>query len=94
MELTENPDILAEIAAAKNAPFCVGFAAESENLLANAREKRQKKNIPLIVANDIAQGFGGENNRIFLIDSDNQSEFFGKKTDLAWEIIQNIAQKL
>lgn len=94
LELTENPDILAEIAAAKNAPFCVGFAAESENLLANAREKRQKKNIPLIVANDIAQGFGGENNRIFLIDSENQSEFFGKKTDLAWEIIQNIAQKL
>lgn len=94
LELTENPDILAEVAAAQNAPFCVGFAAESENLLANAREKRQKKNIPLIVANDIAHGFGGENNHIFLITENTETELTGTKSALAWEILQTIAQKM
>lgn len=94
LKLDENPDILAEVAAAPNAPFCVGFAAESENLLQNAHEKRQKKNIPLIIANDIAQGFGGENNHIFVIAENTQIELIGTKSDLAWEILQIIAKQL
>ena len=51
LELEENPDILAWVAARPRPPFCVGFAAESENLAAHARAKREKKRIPLIAAN-------------------------------------------
>lgn len=43
IELTENPDILQAVAQRENAPFCVGFAAESENVLAYARAKRAKR---------------------------------------------------
>lgn len=46
VELLENPDILAEVAALTNPPFCVGFAAESGNLEEYARKKREKKKIP------------------------------------------------
>ena len=66
IELVENPDILAEVAALPDGPFCVGFAAESRNLEAYAQAKRRKKGIPLIAANLIQEGFGGEDNRIVL----------------------------
>jgi phosphopantothenoylcysteine decarboxylase/phosphopantothenate--cysteine ligase len=68
IELVENPDILAEVAALKNGPFCVGFAAESQNLEVYAQTKRRKKNVPLIVGNLVQEGFGGDNNRIVLFD--------------------------
>src|SRR5262245_26316969 len=54
LELEENPDILAWVAALPRPPFCVGFAAESENLAQNAKAKLAKKKLPLIAAN-IAQ---------------------------------------
>src|SRR3989442_12659836 len=56
LELVENPDILAYVAGMKHAPFCVGFAAESEDLARNAAEKRVKKNIPPIAANLVQDG--------------------------------------
>jgi phosphopantothenoylcysteine decarboxylase / phosphopantothenate---cysteine ligase len=68
IELVENPDILADVAARPDAPFCVGFAAESQNLDAYAQAKRRRKNIPLIVGNLIQDGFGGDDNRIVLFD--------------------------
>lgn len=68
IELVQNPDILAEVAALANGPFCVGFAAESENLETYAQEKRRRKNIPLIVGNLIQDGFGGNDNRLVLFD--------------------------
>lgn len=68
IELVQNPDILAEVAALPNGPFCVGFAAESENLETYAQEKRRRKNIPLIVGNLIQDGFGGNDNRLVLFD--------------------------
>ena len=68
IELIENPDILAEVAALKDGPFCVGFAAESEQLEAYAQAKRRKKNIPLIAGNLIQDGFGGDDNRLILFD--------------------------
>jgi phosphopantothenoylcysteine decarboxylase/phosphopantothenate--cysteine ligase len=64
----ENPDILADVAALANGPFCVGFAAESRNLEEYAQTKRRKKNIPLIAGNLIQDGFGGEDNRLVLFD--------------------------
>jgi phosphopantothenoylcysteine decarboxylase/phosphopantothenate--cysteine ligase len=68
IELTENPDILADVAAMQDGPFCVGFAAESRNLEEYAQTKRRKKNIPLIAGNLIQDGFGGEDNRLVLFD--------------------------
>lgn len=68
IELIQNPDILADVAALANGPFCVGFAAESENLETYAQEKRRRKNIPLIVGNLIQDGFGGNDNRLVLFD--------------------------
>src|SRR5512135_1454487 len=50
LELIPNPDILAYVANLPKAPFCVGFAAESEKLREHATEKRKKKNIPLLAA--------------------------------------------
>ena len=70
LELAENPDILGAI---KGDQIRVGFAAESENLLRNAKEKLHKKNLDLIVANDITQpnsGFDADSNKVILIDRD------------------------
>lgn len=67
-KLAENPDILQAVAKTSQPPFCVGFAAETENLLAHARVKRRKKGVPLLVANDVALAMGKATNRITLLD--------------------------
>ncbi len=66
---TENPDILANVAARKDPPYCVGFAAESENLLEYAAAKRIKKNVPLLVGNIGHQTFGQDENELVLFDA-------------------------
>jgi len=68
IELVPNEDILAKVAAMPHAPFCVGFAAESENLLAQAEEKRQRKNIPLIAANLASEALGKDESTLTLLD--------------------------
>lgn len=71
LELIRNPDILATIARREDRPFCVGFAAETENLLEYAAKKLQTKHLDLIVANDVANpaiGFNSDDNIITLID--------------------------
>lgn len=75
IELEENPDILASVAALPDAPFCVGFAAESQNVLEYARAKRLKKGIPMLVANDVAVAMGKTVNRITIIDEQGETEF-------------------
>ena len=68
LELVRTPDILAEV---KGDFLRVGFAAESENLVANAKQKLQKKQLDLIIANDITgagSGFGADTNKVTLID--------------------------
>lgn len=72
IELLQNPDILAEVAALPTPPLCVGFAAESENLHEYAETKRRSKKIPLIVGNLIHHGFGGDDNTLILFDDDGQ----------------------
>jgi len=69
LELEENPDILAWVAARPRAPFCVGFAAESENLEAHAKAKRAKKGIPLIAANLAQEALGAEESALTLYDA-------------------------
>jgi phosphopantothenoylcysteine decarboxylase/phosphopantothenate--cysteine ligase len=68
LELAENPDILKWVAQSENAPFCVGFAAESHDVLENAEAKRSRKGIPLLVANRAQDAFGRDDNEIILID--------------------------
>jgi phosphopantothenoylcysteine decarboxylase / phosphopantothenate---cysteine ligase len=92
IELVENPDILAEVAALKDGPFCVGFAAESRNLEEYAQAKRLKKNIPLIAANLIQEGFGGDDNRLVLFDEVGVHPLTpAPKSVLARQLIEHIA---
>jgi len=92
IELIENPDILAEVAALPGGPFCVGFAAESQNLEAYALAKRRKKNIPLIAGNLIQEGFGGEDNRLVLFDDTGVHPLApAAKSVLARQLIEHIA---
>ena len=71
LELTPNPDILAEVAARAGHAFIVGFAAETTDVVANARAKLEAKGIDLLVANDVSRrdiGFDAEHNEVLLID--------------------------
>jgi phosphopantothenoylcysteine decarboxylase/phosphopantothenate--cysteine ligase len=71
LELTPNPDILAEVAARRSGAFVVGFAAETHDVAANARAKLESKGIDLLVANDVSQtgiGFDAEDNEVLLLD--------------------------
>jgi phosphopantothenoylcysteine decarboxylase/phosphopantothenate--cysteine ligase len=71
LELTPNPDILAEVAARAAGGFIVGFAAETNDVVANARAKLEAKGIDLLVANDVSRrdiGFDAEDNEVLLID--------------------------
>jgi len=68
IELKANKDILAEVASLPSPPFCVGFAAESENLLAYAEAKRTSKKLPLIVANLMSDSMGQDTNNVTLLD--------------------------
>ena len=93
LQLIENPDILAEVAALPKPPFCVGFAAESRNLEEYAQKKRLKKKIPLIVGNLIQEGFGGEDNRIVLFDDQGVHPLApAAKPVLARQLIEHIAR--
>ena len=69
LELKPNKDILAEVASLPSPPFCVGFAAETENLLEYAEAKRQSKKLPLIVANLMRDSMGQEENSVTLLDN-------------------------
>ncbi len=68
LELTQNPDILASVASLPAAPFCVGFAAESENLYENAEAKRKRKKLPLLAANLAQDAIGSDENELVLFD--------------------------
>lgn len=69
LELKPNKDILSEVASLPNAPFCVGFAAETENLLQYAEAKRQAKKLPLIVANLVSESMGKDESSVTLLDN-------------------------
>jgi len=92
LELTENPDILAYVAGLSKGPFCVGFAAESENLTSNAKEKRARKKIPLLAANLAQEALGADDNSITLFDDAGQHPLGrGPKLDLARKLMLHIA---
>src|SRR5690606_13321150 len=84
LELVENPDILASVARRPRAPYCVGFAAESENLVDHAQQKRLRKGIPLIVGNIGPDTFGREDNELVLVEEAGVTQLGrGRKEDSA-----------
>lgn len=68
IELEPNPDILAEVASLPNAPYCVGFAAESRDLDTYAEGKRKAKRLPMVIGNLVQDGLGGDDNEIVIFD--------------------------
>lgn len=91
----QNADILAAVAALKNAPYCVGFAAESENLLEYGEAKRKKKNIPLLVGNIGHQTFGQDQNELVLFDDKGHTALpLADKQKLARQLVHEIARRL
>ena len=93
LTLEANPDILAEVAALPGPPYCVGFAAESENLEAYASAKRIAKNIPLIVGNLVQDGLGADDNRVVLFDDNGSTPLApAPKLELARQIVAHVAR--
>ncbi len=95
LQFETNPDILASVAALPSPPFCVGFAAESDDLLAHGAAKRERKNIPLLVGNIGHQTFGKDDNEIVLFDANgHQALPRASKDKLAVTLIAEIARRL
>jgi len=99
LEFVENPDILASLAQSERgrcrALFCVGFAAESHDLVSNAQAKRLRKEVPLLVANIGPDTFGQDDNTLLLIDDAGVRELGrDSKLALARKLIAEIASKL
>ena len=96
-QMTENPDILAAVARLPPAqrPYCVGFAAESHEVVRHAREKRLRKGVPLIVANHGPATFGQDDNALVLVDDAGETEMpRADKLTLARALVAEIAQRL
>lgn len=99
LSFVENPDILATVAQsarAKNGQlYCVGFAAESENIQAHATAKRARKQVPLLVANDGPAAFGKDENRVWLVEEVGITALpLQSKRQLAAQLVEVIAQRL
>jgi len=93
--MAANPDILAAVARLPGAPYCVGFAAESHDLRAHARDKRVRKGVPLLVANLGPATFGRDDNALLLVDEHGERELgTGSKLALARDLVREIAQRL
>ncbi len=99
LAFVENPDILATVAQSPHALtgdlFCVGFAAESEELLQHASAKRLRKGVPLLVGNIGPATFGQDDNALLLIDADGHRELpRASKRLLAQQLVADIAARL
>jgi len=93
--LTENPDILAAVAALPRRPFCVGFAAESQEVEQHARAKLVKKNVPLIVGNLGPATFGRDDNALLLVDAVGTRALpHADKLTLARQLVAEIAGRI
>jgi phosphopantothenoylcysteine decarboxylase/phosphopantothenate--cysteine ligase len=99
LAFVENPDILATVAQSERARsgqlYCVGFAAESENLLAHASAKRVRKGVPLLVGNIGPATFGQDDNALLLIDENGSHELpRASKAELGRQLVTEIARRL
>lgn len=95
LELAPNPDILANVMSLPDPPFCVGFAAESENLIEYAEHKRRRKNLPLLAANMIQDAFGGDESELVLLDDKGAHPLpRATKLTLARQLLRHVARML
>lgn len=98
LKLIKNPDILAEIAQLQPRPFMVGFAAETEQLIAHAEHKLRTKKVDLIIANDVSNpeiGFNSDHNAVTLVEASGNTPLpLSNKTQLANRLVAHIAARL
>jgi phosphopantothenoylcysteine decarboxylase/phosphopantothenate--cysteine ligase len=99
LNFIENPDILAAVAKSTRAQsgdlFCVGFAAESHDLLAQATAKRVRKDVPLLVGNIGPSTFGQDDNALLLVDAKGAKELpRNSKTHLAQDLVKEISVRI
>lgn len=99
LQFVENPDILATVAQSPRALtgqlFCVGFAAESHDLLAHAKAKRVRKQVPLLVGNIGPATFGQDDNTLLLVDAHGETELpHASKQKLAMQLINEILERI
>ncbi|MDN2659981.1 bifunctional phosphopantothenoylcysteine decarboxylase/phosphopantothenate--cysteine ligase CoaBC [Neptunomonas sp. CHC150] len=96
LHLIKNPDIVATIASKVNAPFTVGFAAETRDIVSYAQDKLVRKKLDLIIANDVSRtdiGFNSDDNAVTLVTADQVTELpMMRKRQLATSLIDHIAQ--
>jgi phosphopantothenoylcysteine decarboxylase/phosphopantothenate--cysteine ligase len=92
IQLTENKDILASVCKLKDKPICIGFAAETENLIANAKQKLKNKNCDAIILNDISNseiGLKSDENEVHFISEKNSEKIDKNSKQIIAEIIIN-----
>ena len=95
LKLVPTVDILATVASSASPPFCVGFAAESHDVVAYGEEKRKRKKLPLLVANRAQDAFGSDHNEVTLLDDAGAHPLPRMdKLALARRLVAEIAQRL
>lgn len=95
LDLVQNPDILAGVAALPNAPLCVGFAAESENVAENARAKLKAKKLALVVGNRAQDALGADQSELILVDAKGETTLpRAHKLAQARRVVAAIAERL
>jgi phosphopantothenoylcysteine decarboxylase/phosphopantothenate--cysteine ligase len=93
IDLVPTVDILAWVTSQTEPPFCVGFAAESENVVEYARKKREKKQIPMIVANSAVEAIGADFNAVTILDASGDHPLpKASKSEIARQIVAHAAQ--
>ena len=94
LELVPNPDILEYVAKLENPPYCVGFAAETENLAEHAESKRVLKNLPIVVGNLAQKAIGSDDNELVIFDDLGRHVLpRADKPTLARQLMQHISQR-
>lgn len=98
LTLVKNPDIVATVAAAQPKPYTVGFAAETQDVIHYARGKLERKNLDLVIANDVSQtgiGFNSDRNAVTLVWPESEKVLAeAGKSQLARDLIALIAERL
>ncbi len=95
IELAPNPDILATVAARPDAPYCVGFAAETDHLEEHAEDKRRRKKLPLLVGNLAQHALGADDTELVLLDDDGHHPLPRlPKLAAARRLVQEVARRI
>lgn len=96
--LSQNPDIVASVAALVDRPFTVGFAAETDDVLQYAKSKLKNKNLDMIIANDVSKpglGFNSEDNEVYVVSGDGQIKLDRQsKHSIAEKIVKILVETL